>query len=393
MNGRQVLCGFRGSVLLTMLAAVALSGASIEADRRSPPNGRGSDRPPEAPGLISLFLGGDVMTGRGIDQILPHPSDPRLYEPYVRTATEYVELAERAHGPIAKPVESSYPWGDALAEWQRAAPDLRLINLETSITASDDYWPGKGIHYRMHPRNISCLTEAKIDCCSLANNHVLDWGYNGLAETVATLERAKISTTGAGRDLRQAERPALLAVPGKGRVIVFSYALPSSGVPRAWAASEAWPGVNLLSGLSDSAVRHIREQVARVKQARDVVVVSVHWGSNWGYAIPAAQRGFAHKLTDRAQVDIVHGHSSHHVKGIEVYNGRLILYGAGDFLNDYEGIRGHERFRADLTLMYFAGLDPSTGRLVRLQMTPMQMRCFRLRRALDVDALWLRKVL
>jgi len=171
------------------------------------------------------------MTARGIDQVLPHPSHPRLYEPYVRTATQYVELAELANGDIPKPVEFSYPWGDALTEWQRAAPDLRLINLETSITASDDYWSDKGIHYRMHPRNVSCLTEAKIDCCSLANNHVLDWGYDGLAETVRTLKRANITIAGAGHNLEEAERPAVMEVEGKGRVIVFSYGLPSSGVP------------------------------------------------------------------------------------------------------------------------------------------------------------------
>jgi poly-gamma-glutamate capsule biosynthesis protein CapA/YwtB (metallophosphatase superfamily) len=133
-------------------------------------------------GWIHLFLAGDVMTGRGIDQVLPHPGNPVLYEPWVRDAREYVQLAERLHGPIARPVDLDYLWGDALAELQQAGMDVRIINLETSITSSEDYWPAKEVLYRMHPGNAGCLTVARIDCCCLANNHVLDWGYQGLAE-------------------------------------------------------------------------------------------------------------------------------------------------------------------------------------------------------------------
>src|SRR5438874_7484626 len=113
---------------------------------------------------IAVFLCGDVMTGRGVDQVLPHPGDPVLHEPHVRDARDYVRLAERLNGPIARPVDFTYPWGDALDPLQRAGTDVRLINLETSITSSEDAWPGKGIHYRMHPRNIGCLTTARIDC-------------------------------------------------------------------------------------------------------------------------------------------------------------------------------------------------------------------------------------
>ena len=155
-------------------------------------------------GRLTLFMCGDVMTGRGIDQVLPHPGDPVLYEPYMRSAAGYVELAEKANGPIPKPADFSYIWGDALAEWERVSPDVRIINLETSVTASGEYWRGKGINYRMHPKNISCITAAKIDCCSLANNHVLDWGYAGLAETLETLDKAKVERAGAGRNDEEA---------------------------------------------------------------------------------------------------------------------------------------------------------------------------------------------
>src|SRR5262249_36234927 len=116
---------------------------------------------------VKLFLCGDVMTGRGIDQVLPHPSDPRLYEPYVCSAVEYVQMAERAHGPILRPVNFDSIWGDALTALHLSHPDARIINLETSVTVSDDYEP-KGIHYRMHPANVRCLTVVGVDCCVLA---------------------------------------------------------------------------------------------------------------------------------------------------------------------------------------------------------------------------------
>ena len=342
---------------------------------------------------ITLFLSGDVMTGRGIDQVLPHPNGPLIHEPYMQSATGYVELAEQANGPIQQPVTFSYIWGDALAELDRVRPDVRLINLETSVTRSDDYWQGKGPHYRMHPDNISALTAAKIDVCSLANNHVLDWGYPGLTETVATLKQAKIHIAGAGHNLQKAETPAVMEVEGKGRVIVFSYGLPTSGIPASWAASAGKPGVNLLKNLSDETVRHTKAKVEDVKQAGDIVVASIHWGSNWGYEIPPEQTRFAHTLIDEAGVDVIHGHSSHHAKGIEVYQGKLILYGAGDFLNDYEGIRGYEHFRDDLALMYFVSVEPSTGKLVHVHMTPIQIKHFRANRASRADALWLQGIL
>ena len=92
-------------------------------------------------GATTLFPCGDVMTGRGVDQVLPHPSDPVLHESYVLSATEYLELAEKVSGPIPKPVAFSYIWGDAAVELDRVASAARIVNLETSITTSGDYEP------------------------------------------------------------------------------------------------------------------------------------------------------------------------------------------------------------------------------------------------------------
>ncbi len=338
---------------------------------------------------VTLFLCGDVMIGRGIDQILPEPSDPGLYESYVKTATRYLELAEAECASIPRPADLAYPWGNALQELERVAPDARIVNLETAVTQSNDYWRRKTVHYRMHPANVGCLSAAKIDCCALANNHVLDWGYAGLEETLATLKRAGLGPAGAGKDLAAAVAPAFIDVPGKRRVLVFSCGAHTSGIPHSWAATHERAGINLLKDLSNRAVQEVAQTIEGQRRHGDIVVLSIHWGGNWGYHIADDCRSFAHRVIDDAGVDVVHGHSSHHPKGIEIYRNRPILYGCGDFVNDYEGISGHEEFRGDLALMYFVVVSTATGELIELEMTPLQIRQFKLNYASDADGRWL----
>jgi poly-gamma-glutamate synthesis protein (capsule biosynthesis protein) len=128
------------------------------------------------------------------------------------------------------------------------------------------------------------------------------------------------------------------------------------------------------------------------KRRSDLLVASIHWGGNWGYEIPREQIAFAHRLIEGG-VAVVHGHSSHHVKAIEVFNGHLVLYGCGDFLTDYEGISGYEKFRGDLALMYLVELHALSGELISARMVPMQMRRFRLEHASAADASWLAELL
>jgi poly-gamma-glutamate capsule biosynthesis protein CapA/YwtB (metallophosphatase superfamily) len=337
---------------------------------------------------LRLFLCGDVMTGRGIDQALSHPVSAILYEPYVRDAREYVALAEKANGPIARPLSADYIWGDALRELERAEIDLRIANLETAITSAEMPWPGKGIHYRMHPQNIGCLMSAKISGCTLANNHVLDWGYDGLSETLKTLDAGGIAHAGAGNDAEEAMRPAVIGIAGKGRALLFSFGSTTSGIPQDWKATSISPGVNLLDDLSEATAARAADQMRVHQRTGDLIVASIHWGSNWGYEIPRDQIAFAHRLIEEG-IAIVHGHSSHHVKAIEVFKRRLILYGCGDFLTDYEGISGYEMFRGDLALIYLIELDSNNGELIAARLVPMRMRRFRLERASVADAEWL----
>ena len=337
---------------------------------------------------LRLFLCGDVMTGRGIDQALPHPVNPVLYEPYVRDAREYVDLAEKANGPIPRPLSTDYIWGDALHELESAKVDLRIVNLETAITSAETPWPDKGIHYRMHPLNIGCLSAAQISACALANNHVLDWGYGGLSETLQTLNVVGIAHSGAGNDAEEAMQPAVIGTTGRGHVLLFSFGSTTSGIPQEWKATTISLGVNLLDDLSEATAARLFDQMRAHQQPGDLIVASIHWGSNWGYEIPREQVLFAHRLIDEG-VAIVHGHSSHHVKAIEVFKGRLILYGCGDFITDYEGISGYEAFRGDLALMHFVELDSVGGELINARLIPMQMQRFRLERASGADAKWM----
>ncbi|HEX7019665.1 MAG TPA: CapA family protein, partial [Gemmatimonadaceae bacterium] len=296
--------------------------------------------------------------------------------------------AEKTHGFIPRAVDYSYVWGDAIDVLKRVAPDARIANLETAVTSSDEAAP-KGINYRMHPANAELLSVAGLDCCVLANNHVLDWGHAGLCQTLETLERIGVRASGAGRTQAEAEAPAILPVNGVGRVLVFAYATPDSGVPASWAARRDRSGVNWLSDLSDASIRQIVARVTTIKRTGDVAIVSMHWGSNWGFEVPARHRAFAHALIDRARVDVVFGHSSHHAKAIEVYESRPIFYGCGDFLNDYEGIGGKEAFRDDLAVAYFPTLSVKSGELIRLTMAPLQIRRFRLQHASRSDRAWL----
>ncbi|MGM0930047.1 MAG: CapA family protein [Actinomycetota bacterium] len=344
-----------------------------------------------ASSTITLFLAGDVMTGRGVDQILPHPGAAKLREGYIRDARDYVALAEAVNGHIPHPVDPAWPWGDALAIIGEAGPDLRLVNLETSVTGDGDFAPDKGIHYRMHPHNIGCLTAAGLDVCVLANNHVLDFGVSGLTETVDVLHAAGLRTAGAGRNAAQAWQPAQVDT-GHGRVLVFSAGLASSGISPANAAGPDLPGLAFLPELSrDTAARFI-DHVRAVKRDGDLAVASLHWGTNWGYEIPRGHVRFARWLVDGG-IDVVHGHSSHHPRPLEIYRGRPILYGCGDLINDYEGIGGHQQFRDDVRLLYFATLDARSRELRELRLVPVRARRMRLERATTDDGEWLCRVL
>ncbi|MFZ8847865.1 MAG: CapA family protein [Minisyncoccia bacterium] len=364
--------------------------------------------------ILKIFLCGDVMTGRGIDQILPYPSDPKLKESFVKDARDYIRFAEEVNGKIEYPVSFDYIWGDALKELEKEKVDVRIINLETTITTSNNFLP-KGINYRMNPKNIDILKVFKVDVACLANNHILDFGEEGLLETIETLKKNGILTVGAGKNIKEASKPAAIKIDPfrkvrieseKVSVIIFNYADVSSGIPIWWKAEKNKAGVNLITdkrefeyGLTFPQINTdyntdengLYPRLSALYPRSSVVIFSIHWGPNWGYEISEEERNFAHRLIDEVNVDIVFGHSSHHFKGIETYKGKLIIYGAGDFINDYEGIGGYEEFRGDLVLGYVVEIE--NLKINKLILLPFRIKKFRLNYCTDEEIDWIFNVL
>ena len=319
---------------------------------------------------FTIFCCGDVMIGRGIDQILKYKSDSKLYESYLSDAKDYVPDVMKLYTKNNKYVSDTYVWGNLLKEILFVNSDLKLINLETSITDSNDALKGKPVLYKMHPKNINVITSAHIDYCNMANNHVLDWGVKGLIDTVNTLNNAHIGFGGIGLNLEEAMRPTITYINGS-RILIFSFGDVDSGIPNNWKASASKPGVNVISSLDD--VDGVVNHINKYYNDGDFIIVSIHWGSNWGYEIESYHVSFAHKLIDNAHVNIIHGHSSHHFKRIEMYKNGIILYGCGDLINDYEIIDDtwHKQYMPEISLAYFLIYDNA---LIDLIIVPYMLK-------------------
>jgi poly-gamma-glutamate capsule biosynthesis protein CapA/YwtB (metallophosphatase superfamily) len=290
--------------------------------------------------LLKLLFVGDVMLGRLVNTILK-----------------------------AKP--PTYPWGNTLALFREA--DVRLCNLECVISDRGTPWSAtpKVFHFRADAKNVAVLKAARIDAVSLANNHVLDFSYEGLFETLHHLEQAGIRLAGAGATLKEASDPAIWEVQGK----KLGFIAITDNEPN-WAASGEQPGVWYVPiRVEGKPAQHLFEVVQRTKAEVACLIVSIHWGSNWGYAPPPEHRLFAHALIDHG-ADIIFGHSSHVVRGIEVYQNRPIIYGAGDFIDDYAVDDVERNDQSFLFMIELNGTTPS-----RLLLYPTVIRQFQARRA------------
>ena len=265
----------------------------------------------------------------------------------------------------------AYPWGDTLALFQQA--DVRFCNLEYVI--SDWGTPlsatPKAFHFRSDAKNIEVLTAARIDAVSLANNHVLDFDYEGLFHTMGNLEAAGIQYAGAGTTITEASDPAIWEVKRKQLgLIAFTDNEPG------WEATEEQPGVLYVPiTLKDQRAVKLLELVRKTKALVDVLIVSAHWGPNWGDDPPAEHIPFAHALID-AGADVIFGHSGHVVRGIELYREKPILYCTGDFVDDYAV---DEIERNDQSCMFVVEIDGQ--RISRLLLYPTVIEAFQARRA------------
>jgi poly-gamma-glutamate capsule biosynthesis protein CapA/YwtB (metallophosphatase superfamily) len=267
-------------------------------------------------------------------------------------------------------------WGDTLD--LLAGADWRACNLECVLTGRiEPAFPGKTFHFRSDPDNVAALEAAGIDAVSLANNHVLDFGPRALVEMLEMLDRRGIGHAGAGAHLAEARRPAVTDVGG-----VRVGLLAASDNEPGWAATDARPGIFHLP--TDPASPGVREQLLpAVRDAAgrvDLLVVSLHWGSNWGFRPPVGHRSLADTLI-ACGADVVFGHSAHVFRGIEVRRGRPIIYGAGDFVDDYAV---HPVERNDQSLVVL--VETEGRRVVRLRLRPTVIRGMQARLARDREA-------
>jgi poly-gamma-glutamate capsule biosynthesis protein CapA/YwtB (metallophosphatase superfamily) len=289
--------------------------------------------------MITLALTGDVMLGRGVAEAI----DRRLLRP-------------------------EEPWGDVLPLLEGA--DLRIINLECPLTDHDQPWTRspKRPHFRARPSTIEVLRAARIDACSLANNHTVDYEEVGLLDTLKHLDAAGINHAGAGRNRLEAAEPAILAVPSEParRVALLAF---TDNVPP-FAAGNERPGTNYLPvSMRSDVLGRVEEAVSGVrKMGVETVVFSNHWGRNWVQRPTEHYRRFARTVIDMG-VDVYYGHSPHVFQGVEIYRGKPILYATGDFIDDYPA---NAEFRNDRSFLFRISMEGGT--LSRLELFPVKLR-------------------
>lgn len=333
------------------------------------------------------------MLGRLIDQLFPahveEPSEARIVENIRRSKPSL-----RSYSPES-------PWGNTINLLKHGS--LNIVNLETSVTTHHVPWPDKVFNYRMHPANVSALKAASITYVSLANNHTLDFSLEGLIETVETLSSNDIQFAGAGRTPAEAQRPANAALtlwrgsdsyPSEHSVDIFS----ASDHPRSWSSV---PSFHLIDYTSQTKAR-LKSLIAShdLQSQSSLKIFSVHWGPNYAWQPSAEIRQMAHFLIDECGIDIVHGHSSHHVQGIERYGGKLIIYGCGDFVDDYALT---PEYRNDLSAVWRVYVEEDDGakevgkkrepKLRRLEVWPTRIKDFQvnLLETQDPDHQWVRQ--
>ncbi len=266
------------------------------------------------------------------------------------------------------------PWGDVLPILRSA--DLRILNLECAVTSSRRRWSRapKVFHFRADPAlALRTLEAAGIDACSLANNHVLDFEIEGMQDTIESLDRAGIAHAGAGADLTKARRPAIL--PHGVALIACTDNEPAF-------AADGHAGTHYLPvSTDDSTLAEVESWIesARREGAR-TVIVSNHWGPNMVERPPLLFRRFARAVIERG-ADVYYGHSAHLTQGVEIHQGRPILYDTGDFLDDYAI---DPTLRNDRSCLFLLGLE--AGVPARLELVPVSLEYARVRLAAGTES-------
>lgn len=292
--------------------------------------------PPAPSGPATIVVAGDTMMGRGID-------------------------AQLAADPSFELFRDFGPW--------TADADLFAVNLETTITSAEEEWPGKNYHFRMDPGR-AALAFDKLPVAagtpvvvSLANNHVLDFFEAGLRQTLQSLDEIGVARAGAGLHAAEARAPALVTTASGVRIGLLSVSDHCSCGTDLWRAGPSTPGMWQIDTEPGPDWDELTAEVADLRTRVDWVVVSLHWGPNWVEAWPLPRlRELAAELV-HAGASVIVGHSAHHVLPIEHIEGVPVLYGTGDFIDDYSSVEG---FRPDLSYLARIVLDPHDGANVEI---------------------------
>ena len=286
--------------------------------------------------MTTVALVGDVMLGRGVNAAL-------------------------------RTLRPEQPWGDVLPLLVSA--DLRIINLECALTDHEQPWmrTPKVFHFRADYSAIEVLRAARVDCCSLANNHTLDFEERGFLDTMEHLKAAGIRYAGAGLDREEAARPVLLTAPSDRPTRIAILAFTDNEPP--FAAGSDRPGTNYLPvSLEPKVLHRVEAAVTAAREAgAEAVVFSNHWGPNMVQRPSALFRRFARAVID-CGADVYYGHSAHVFQGVEIYRGKPILYDTGDFIDDYAV---DPRLRNDRSFLFRIFLEGSEFR--RLELFPVAL--------------------
>ncbi|KIW93775.1 uncharacterized protein Z519_05090 [Cladophialophora bantiana CBS 173.52] len=331
---------------------------------------------PTTPKTYTLLLLGDVMIGRLIDALLPTSIARQSSHSDPESAAWTVDKHILPRYPQLKSYDYLSPWGNCTDLIRKS--DLVLANLETAVTTSEKKWPSKVFNYRTHPGNVQCLTDVgmgggmKRGCVSLANNHTLDWDIEGLQETVKTLDENGVEFAGAGRTKEEAGRPATLRLGGEDGWDIKCWSFADH--PSEWKAVDTFNLIDY-SGKGREMIKGqlLAEDHREGQRKLGLKVVSMHWGPNYRWHPAREIVDLAHWMIDECGVDIIHGHSSHHVQGVEIYKGKLVVYGCGDFVDDYAV---DPKFRNDLSAAWRVSLGEKTEKEGKSELEVRRLEVF-----------------
>jgi poly-gamma-glutamate synthesis protein (capsule biosynthesis protein) len=272
---------------------------------------------------------------------------------------------------VAERIASEGPDGlvaDEVVALTQAA-DLFVLNLECCISERGTPWPDprKPFFFRAPPAATEVLNRLGVDCATLANNHALDFGTEALLDTFEQLETAGIKWVGAGRNLEEARRPAVLDADGF-RLAVLG----GSDHPAEFAARPDSPGIAYGLDWLAAAIDGLDA---------DAVLVTPHWGPNMT-AAPRPHVLHAAASLRAAGATLIAGHSAHVFHGVEPG----VLYDLGDFLDDYAV---DSKLRNDLGLLFFVTLDRTGPK--RLEAVPLKLEYCHTRLADGEEADWIRR--